>query len=131
MASTRKFLAFDLGAESGRALLGTIEGGERLSLEEKHRFANPNGRMNGHLHWNLLAQWEEPGLMRPNHMADSEGSAWDAYVWIDNADELYAEFRSKGVTIAREICDQFYGCRDFDVEDCNGYRLCFGQDLES
>ena len=79
----------------------------------------------------MLAQWEEPGLMRPNHMADSEGSAWDAYVWIDNADELYAEFRSKGVTIAREICDQFYGCRDFDVEDCNGYRLCFGQDLES
>src|SRR5947208_11495087 len=59
MASTRKFLAFDLGAESGRALLGTIEGGERLSLAEKHRFPNPNGRMNGHLHWNLLGQWEE------------------------------------------------------------------------
>src|SRR5436190_15323220 len=59
MASTRKFLAFDLGAESGRALLGTIESGEKLSLEEKHRFANPNGRMNGHLHWNILAQWEE------------------------------------------------------------------------
>ena len=31
----------------------------RLTLEEKHRFLNPNGRMNGHLHWNLLAQWEE------------------------------------------------------------------------
>ena len=54
----RKFLAFDLGAESGRALLGHLDGG-RLTLEEKHRFANPNGRMNGHLHWNLLAQWEE------------------------------------------------------------------------
>ena len=27
-------------------------------------------------------------------------------------------------------CDQPYGCRDFDIEDCNGYRLCFGQDLE-
>ena len=26
---------------------------------------------------------------------------------------------------------QMYGCRDFDVEDCNGYRLCFGQDTES
>lgn len=53
-----KFLAFDLGAESGRAILGTLEG-QRLTLEEKHRFANPNGRINGHLHWNLLAQWEE------------------------------------------------------------------------
>src|SRR5438874_4218527 len=56
--TSRKFLAFDLGAESGRALLGHLDGG-RLTLEEKHRFANPNGRMNGHLHWNLLAQWEE------------------------------------------------------------------------
>jgi rhamnulokinase len=54
----RNFLAFDLGAESGRGVLGTLENG-RLTLEEKHRFANPTGRMNGHLHWNLLAQWEE------------------------------------------------------------------------
>ncbi len=58
MATSRKFLAFDLGAESGRALLGHLDG-QRLTLEEKHRFANPNGRMNGHLHWNLLQQWEE------------------------------------------------------------------------
>jgi len=58
MAAGRNFLAFDLGAESGRAVLGTLENG-RLALEEKHRFANPTGRMNGHLHWNLLAQWEE------------------------------------------------------------------------
>lgn len=54
----RNFLAFDLGAESGRAVLGTLEDGQ-LALQEKHRFANPTGRMNGHLHWNLLAQWEE------------------------------------------------------------------------
>ena len=52
------FLAFDLGAESGRAVLGTLSG-SHLSLEEKHRFANPTGRINGHLHWNLLSQWEE------------------------------------------------------------------------
>lgn len=54
----RNFLAFDLGAESGRALLGTLDN-QRLTLKELHRFANPMGRMNGHLHWNLLAQWEE------------------------------------------------------------------------
>jgi len=56
--SHSRFLAFDLGAESGRAMLGTLRDG-RLELEEKHRFANPRGRINGHLHWNLLAQWEE------------------------------------------------------------------------
>ncbi|MDP9174387.1 MAG: rhamnulokinase [Planctomycetota bacterium] len=56
--STARFLAFDLGAESGRAVLGTLASG-KLTLEEKHRFANPNGKMNGRLVWNLLSQWEE------------------------------------------------------------------------
>ncbi|MDB5295204.1 MAG: pentulose/hexulose kinase [Phycisphaerales bacterium] len=54
----RNFVAFDLGAESGRALIGRLDAG-RLTLDEAHRFPNPNGRMNGHLHWNLLQQWEE------------------------------------------------------------------------
>jgi predicted enzyme related to lactoylglutathione lyase len=78
----------------------------------------------------MLGQLDETGVMRPNGGVDPEGGPWDAYIWIENADMLYEEFKSKGVTIARDICDQPYGCRDFDVEDCNGYRLCFGQDIE-
>ena len=78
----------------------------------------------------MLSQLCRTGLMRPNRMTDPDGEAWDAYIWVENADELYNEFKSKGVKIAREICDQPYGCRDFDVEDCNGYRLCFGHDTE-
>ena len=78
----------------------------------------------------MLSQLPSTGLMRPNSKVDPERSAWDAYVWIDHADALYQEYQSRGVIIARAICDQPYGCRDFDVEDCNGYRLCFGQDLE-
>jgi hypothetical protein len=31
------------------------------------------------------------------------------------------------VTVVRDPCDQEYGCREFDVEDLNGYRICFGQ----
>lgn len=79
----------------------------------------------------MLAQLEQPGGMRPNRLVDSEDSAWDAYVWIEDADALIAEFRAKGVKIARDICDQPYGCRDFDVEDCNGYRICFGHNTET
>ncbi len=56
--AAKSYLAFDLGAESGRAVLGTLENG-KLSLEVKHRFANPIGRLGGHLYWNLLSQWEE------------------------------------------------------------------------
>lgn len=77
----------------------------------------------------MLNQLAEKGKIRPNRMADPAGETWDAYVWVDDADALLSDFKRKGVKIAREICDQPYGCRDFDIEDCNGYRLCFGQDL--
>ncbi len=56
--AVNRFLAFDLGAESGRAVLGTLEG-DRLTLQERHRFPNPYGKIRGRLVWNLLAQWEE------------------------------------------------------------------------
>ena len=78
----------------------------------------------------MLGQLEKSGVVRPNRVVDPEGAAWDAYIWVDNADTLSAEFKSKGVLIAREVCDQPYGCRDFEIDDSNGYRLCFGQDLE-
>ena len=78
----------------------------------------------------MLSQLAKTGVVRPNRIADPEGEAWDAYIWIENADALHTEFKSTGVTITRDVCDQPYGCRDFDVEDCNGYRLCFGHDIE-
>lgn len=78
----------------------------------------------------MLSQFENLGSMRPNRLADPNGEAWDAYIWVDNADTLCDEFKAKGVKIARDIIDQPYGNRDFDIEDCNGYRLCFGHDNE-
>ena len=79
----------------------------------------------------MLSQFRRTGLMRPNGKAIPNGDAWDAYIWVEDADALYSEFKVKGMKIARGICDQPYGNRDFDVEDCNGYRLCFGSDLKS
>lgn len=65
------FVAFDLGAESGRAVLGRLAGG-RLTLEVKHRFANTPAHMNGMLYWNTPALWTElkTGL---RHAARAEG----------------------------------------------------------
>ncbi|HMO25404.1 MAG TPA: rhamnulokinase family protein [Tepidisphaeraceae bacterium] len=54
----KHYIAFDFGAESGRAILGSLDG-RKLTIAEKHRFANPNGRMQGTLQWDLLAQWEQ------------------------------------------------------------------------
>jgi predicted enzyme related to lactoylglutathione lyase len=76
----------------------------------------------------MLARHEHTGA-RPNHTVDPEDGAWDAYIWVDDADALHAEFISRGVKITRGLCNQPYGCRDFDVEDCNGYRLCFGHNI--
>jgi predicted enzyme related to lactoylglutathione lyase len=78
----------------------------------------------------MLSQLSKKGLMRPNRLADPHGESWDAYVWVEDADALYKEFKGNGVKITRDICDQPYGCRDFDIEDYNGYRLCFGHDTE-
>ena len=50
MAITSDYLALDLGAESGRGLLGRFDG-DRLTLEEVHRFPNGPVRMLDTLHW--------------------------------------------------------------------------------
>lgn len=52
------FLAFDLGAESGRTILGELEGG-RVAIRELTRFPNAPVRVLGHLHWNIYGLFEE------------------------------------------------------------------------
>ena len=52
------YLAFDFGAESGRALLGTLAAG-KLAVEELHRFANTPVRVMGALYWDTLRLWHE------------------------------------------------------------------------
>lgn len=48
------FAAVDLGASSGRVILGSVAGG-KLALEEAHRFENRPVRVAGTLHWDILA----------------------------------------------------------------------------
>jgi rhamnulokinase len=58
MTATHKILAFDLGAESGRGVLGTLTGG-RLQLEVVHRFPNGPVRTLDALHWDVLRLYSE------------------------------------------------------------------------
>src|SRR3954447_14824561 len=48
-----KYAAIDLGASSGRVVVGRFDG-ERIFLEELHRFANRPVRLPDGLRWNLL-----------------------------------------------------------------------------
>ncbi|MCL3782479.1 rhamnulokinase [Prolixibacteraceae bacterium JC049] len=52
------FLAFDLGASSGRAMLGTLQN-KQIELKEIHRFQNKMMQVNGHHHWNIYSIFEE------------------------------------------------------------------------
>ncbi len=53
MTAAKKLLAIDLGAESGRAILGLFDG-ERIRLEVAHRFPNGPVRTLDTLHWDVL-----------------------------------------------------------------------------
>ena len=53
-----RFLAIDLGAESGRVMLGTLENA-RLTLEELHRFPNTPVRLPTGLYWDTLRLFHE------------------------------------------------------------------------
>src|SRR6266481_4991026 len=65
-------LAFDLGAESGRGVLGRFDG-EKVDLEVVHRFANGPVRTLDTLHWDVLRLYSEMLLALRRCAADYGG----------------------------------------------------------
>ncbi|GCE12878.1 rhamnulokinase [Tengunoibacter tsumagoiensis] len=51
-------LAFDLGASSGRAVVGSLEG-DHLSIVDTHRFPNEPVHVQGHMYWDILRLFHE------------------------------------------------------------------------
>ena len=58
LARSKAYLAFDFGAESGRAVLGHLQAGI-LTTEEVHRFPNEPVEYGGSLHWDVPRLWLE------------------------------------------------------------------------
>ena len=88
------YLALDLGATSGRAVLGSLEQG-RLRIEELHRFSNEIVDLNGRLHWDVLALYREikvgiHACARKGHAPQSLGvDTWGVdFGLLDRAGEL-------------------------------------------
>ncbi len=52
------YLGVDLGAESGRVMAGLFDG-ERIAIEELHRFPNGPVSVGGTLRWDVLRLWSE------------------------------------------------------------------------
>ncbi|WP_085523000.1 rhamnulokinase [Tuberibacillus sp. Marseille-P3662] len=61
-------LAFDIGASSGRAVIGHLDG-HQLKTQEVHRFSNDPVEVGGHLHWDILRLFHEvkQGILQAKH----------------------------------------------------------------
>jgi uncharacterized glyoxalase superfamily protein PhnB len=74
----------------------------------------------------MLSQVGDASIIRPNSKARNDES-WDAYVWVKDADALYAEVKPRGAIITYEpTLQDEYGNREFGVRDLDGYILAFG-----
>ena len=70
---TKSYLAIDMGASSGRHIVGHFDG-KRLNLEEVYRFENGPVEMAGNLFWSFPAQWSHvaAGLQAAGNLYGSE-----------------------------------------------------------
>ena len=105
-----KFLAFDFGASSGRAMLATFDG-EKITLEEKHRFSNDPVNINGDLHWDVLRLFFEikQGILKCANSGDRDIDCIGIDTWgvdyglLDENDKLlgnpyhYRDTRTEGM----------------------------------
>ena len=104
------YLAYDLGASSGRAVIGRFDG-STVELEEIHRFANGPVSVAGGLYWDALRLYEEmlAGLRKCVQISGPELAGIGIDTWgvdfalLDDGDELlgnphcYRDPRVKGM----------------------------------
>ena len=68
----------------------------------------------------------EPPTANPDKYSDE---LLDAYLLIEDADALYAEYAARGVEFARGLANTPWNSREFVVKDCEGRLLAFGATL--
>lgn len=78
--TTKKALAFDFGASSGRAILGTLENG-KITMEEVRRFSNDPVIVHGTMYWDTLRQFFEikQAIVRAKDYGEFESIGIDAW----------------------------------------------------
>jgi rhamnulokinase len=89
-------LAFDLGAESGRAILGKFNG-RKIVLSDVHRFPNQPVLLPDGLHWNVLGLWAE--IKRGLSLAGSQTKNQLASLGLDTWGVDFALLDRQGMLI--------------------------------
>lgn len=76
----KKVLAFDFGASSGRAILGTFDG-EKITLEEIHRFSNDPVKVGHTFYWDVLRLFHEikQGILKAKQYGEIDSIGIDTW----------------------------------------------------
>ena len=98
--SEKHFAAIDLGATSGRIILGATDG-TNLRTEELHRFVNPITEVSGHCYWDLLALYRE--IIEGLRLIARRGVALTS-VGIDSWGVDFAAFGRDGELLRAPYC---------------------------
>jgi len=116
MKPCRTVLAFDIGASSGRAILGRFDGA-RLTLEEIHRFWNGAVKLRGHLYWDIPRLFDEMQNGLQKAIAAQPVSTMAIDTWGVDGAFIGARHSLLGLP---------YGYRDFTVATMNACLDEFG-----
>jgi uncharacterized glyoxalase superfamily protein PhnB len=75
----------------------------------------------------MLSEVDDKTRIRPN---GSDGCSWDAYVWVRDANALFAAFKAAGALIVHEPVDRdYYGNREFAIRDLDGHIVAFAHSV--
>src|SRR5581483_9255151 len=102
----KKYLAFDIGAESGRAVLARVTA-ETIAIEEVRRFPNQPLQEAGSLRWDVKRLWDDIRKVLANMDCELQGVGVDTwgvdYALLDKSGELveypyhYRDSRTRGI----------------------------------
>ncbi len=96
-------------------------GFEVLSTDREHQGGDT-------FYWAYLQRGEAEIMINQRPGSEHASRGADLYITVDDVDALYADLKGR-VKVTEEVVDQFYGMRDFWIEDPNGYILGFGQKI--
>ncbi len=95
---TKRVLAFDFGASSGRAIIGEFDG-EKITLKEVHRFSNDPVTINGTVYWDVQRLFFE---IKQGILKAKEDGGFDS-IGIDTWGVDFGLLRKDGTLIENPI----------------------------
>ena len=82
----------------------------------------------GAINWAWLQRGGVNLMINQRALPPEAATGVNLYIDVDDVDALWVDLKDR-VTVSEAIIDQFYGMRDFWIEDPNGTILGFGQPL--